>query len=83
MQSTKKVTEEVLWRWPVARFRNGIQYEYKKQLKAVCNQYLFLVSEYHMVVWYTPCGGVVLQRLRGLAFWYTYMWHTYCVQEGA
>jgi hypothetical protein len=66
VQAAKKMAEEVLWCWAVtvARFGYGVQYDHKQQLQAVCDKYLSLVFEYHMVVWHAPCCGVILQRLR-------------------
>jgi hypothetical protein len=76
MQPPKKMAEEVLGRWSVARLWYGVQNEHEKQLEAVRDQYLSLVSKDNMVVRHTPCGRIVLECLAELAYvlgeWWQY-----------
>jgi hypothetical protein len=38
-----------------------------EELQAVGDQYLSLVLEHNVIVWYSPCCGVILESLQGLA----------------
>ena len=57
------MSEEVLGRRTVAGFRYRVQDEHQKELQTICDQYLFLVFEHHMIVWHSPCGRIVFQSL--------------------
>jgi hypothetical protein len=67
MQATEEMAEEVLRSGSIAGFRNGIQDQNQEELQTVGDQYLSLVLEHNVIVWHSPCCGVVLEGLQGLA----------------
>lgn len=77
------MAEEVLGCWTVARLGYRVQDEYEEQLQAVRDQDLSLVLEDNVIVWYTPCSGVVFEGLQGSAVYTATYGGTHCVQEGA
>jgi hypothetical protein len=67
MQATEEMAEEVLRSGSIASFRNGIQDQNQEELQAIGDQYLSLVLEHNVIVWYSPCCGVILEGLQVLA----------------